>query len=194
MDPLAGIGDRCSSCRTTLASDQRYCINCGQRRGKPRFSLAALALEPAPAAAAAPLPARAPQRSRVGASVSFIAGVATLLLAMGVGVLIGHSGNDGKVQQAAAPAQVIKIEGGTGPSQASSVRSTTSARRTAGARFKAPKLQLSGNAVQAVNNAASNVLGSGSAKLAPATVQQGQTCAHGAGCEGGHFTGNFFGQ
>src|ERR1700722_6408667 len=38
---LVGVpSDRCSSCGAELAVDQRYCVACGQRRGKPRFNLA----------------------------------------------------------------------------------------------------------------------------------------------------------
>ncbi|MFZ0388585.1 MAG: zinc-ribbon domain-containing protein, partial [Solirubrobacteraceae bacterium] len=31
------MGDRCVNCGAPLSSDQRYCINCGERRGAARF-------------------------------------------------------------------------------------------------------------------------------------------------------------
>src|ERR1700743_1398390 len=37
------VGDRCVNCGAPLSSDQRYCINCGERRGAARFSLPATA-------------------------------------------------------------------------------------------------------------------------------------------------------
>ncbi len=189
--PLAGPpGDRCQNCQAPLASDQRYCVSCGERRGRARFSFDALAEAPAPAPApAAPAPRH---RSRVSASINFIAGIATLLLAMGVGVLIGHNSSAGnKVIQAAAQApQVIKIEGGgTGGSSAGGSR-----HRRASNIPKAPQAHLSAKVAKAVNSSASKVLGSAAGNLAPAGVQVGQACAHGAGCQGGKFTGNFFGQ
>jgi hypothetical protein len=62
----------------------------------------------APGAPGAPPPAAAPQR---GNTVTVLAGVGVLLLAMGVGVLIGRSGGS---KAPAAPAQVITVAGGSG--------------------------------------------------------------------------------
>src|SRR5450432_3902940 len=64
----ATVGDRCVSCGAPMSSDQRYCVACGERRGKPRFSLSAgetpgalpsSELAPAGASASSPAP-RAP--------------------------------------------------------------------------------------------------------------------------------------
>jgi hypothetical protein len=175
----AAPADRCANCDAPLAPDQRYCINCGERRGKPRFSFEALV---------APPPAPAPQRRRrfhVSSSVSFIAGVATLLLALGIGVLIGHNGNSAKT--AAAPAPVIKIGdlGGTGTANTSTTPSTG---------FKAPTTHLAPKVIKKVQAAASKVLGSGAKNLSNNVTQQvGGSCSGGTGCQGGKFTGNFFG-
>lgn len=80
---LVGGGDRCSNCGTALAVDQRYCVECGTRRGKPRFALAAVA------ASAETTPMTRPDGgwSRLSAALAVIA----VLLALGVGVLIGNS-------------------------------------------------------------------------------------------------------
>ena len=95
-------GDRCQNCSAPLAVDQRYCVHCGTRRGKSRFSLAEVAAQAAP-----PPPPPSEQkrtaRSRMPAGVTLVTGVATLLLAMGVGVLIGHDSTSAPVQKTPAP-------------------------------------------------------------------------------------------
>jgi zinc ribbon protein len=200
-EPLAGGigGDRCTNCGTPLASDQRYCINCGQRRGKARFSFDSLAAASAPAKD--PAPASPPPKQKVSSGVSLIAGVATLLIAIGVGFLIGHGANNKQTTQPSQAAQVIRIQGGGGGGGGGSGakvkghRTKASAKAAPAKAFQAPQLKLNQKQVQAVNKAASSVLGSGAAKLSTdPTVQPGQSCSGGAGCQGGKFTGNFFGQ
>ena len=214
MDPTAGIddeltghepepltaaigGDRCTNCGTPLASDQRYCISCGQRRGKARFSFDSLAA--ASATAKDPAPTPAPAKPRVSSGVSLIAGVATLLIAIGVGFLIGHGANNKQTTQPSQAAQVIKIQGGGsgggggGGAKVKGHHNKASAKAAPAKAFQAPKLKLSQKQVQAVNKAASSVLGSGASKLSSnPTVQPGGSCSGGAGCQGGKFTGNFF--
>lgn len=114
--PLAGAGDNCPSCDATLAPDQRYCLHCGQRRGDPRLPfmdavafMDAAKQPPQPAAAPPPAPDRRPLLS---ANASLVAGVATLVLAIGVGVLIGRSGDHGG--NVAAQPQIITVGGGGG--------------------------------------------------------------------------------
>jgi hypothetical protein len=199
---LGSNGERCVNCGAPLASDQRYCVNCGERRGKPRFEVA----EPvAPtgqyvaAGTAAPPPARRP---RTSAGLSLIAGVATLLLAMGVGVLIGHN-SAGNSKGGGTPAtQVITVGGGAGTSTGSTA--TTGSASTGstgnsshhGSHGKSSKTASKGPTkvvVQKAAAAASKVTG-GSANVAPPTVTQGGACSNGqAGCQNGHLTGNYFG-
>lgn len=116
----AVVSAHCANCSAPLASDQRYCLECGQRR-LPMSSV--LATPPPMVAAAAPplaaplsVPAEAlPPRN---ATLTLIAAVGVLLLAMGVGVLIGRSSAS---RQSAAPAPVISVASpgpGTGPAQA----------------------------------------------------------------------------
>lgn len=178
------VGDRCVTCQAPLVSDQRYCLNCGERRGTARFSFESLAAPPPPPP---PPPVRRTPRASAGATL--VTGVATLLLAMGVGVLIGHSGNNSNARPAAAaPPQVITVGGGG--SAASST--PQQARRQANNALKAPKIVITKKVAQAATAAAGKVLG-GSANLAPPTVNVGSKCTHGAGCQGGKFTGTFFG-
>lgn len=194
----SAVDDRCAHCRAPLASEQRYCVNCGARRGKPRFTAEALAAQTSlvPASVAEPAP---PHRPRASPATTLVAGVATLLIAMGVGVLIGH--NSSSTPTRAPAQQVITVGGGagtaTGPassaSTASSGGSKHSKRTAAGAhKTKVTVVHLTPKATKAAAAAATKVLGA-SAPKAP-TVTQGQSCAAGTpGCSNGHFSGTFFG-
>ena len=203
----ASAGDRCVNCGAPLSSDQRYCVNCGERRGKPRFVLA----EPAGGASAAAPPAKPrSRRPRPSSGFTLIAGIATLLLAMGVGVLIGHNSAPG--QPAASAQQPVKIDLSGGGSAGAATTPTTVVKSTAktGSRAKsharahasaharsteATKAKPTSAQSTKASGAASKVLG-GQANTAPATVTQGAQCQSGtAGCQNGKFTGNnFFGQ
>jgi hypothetical protein len=177
--------DRCANCGSPLAPDQRYCVECGERRGKARFSFESVVAPKAPGA-----PRQQPRRPRVSSSFSFIAGVATLLLALGIGVLIGHNTNNAK-PTAATPNQTIKITGLGGSNTNTTANSNNHLNSKS---FTAPKVHLSPKVVKKVNQAASTVLGSGTKNLSSNPTQQvGQSCSGGAGCQGGKFTGNFFG-
>jgi hypothetical protein len=185
QDLLNAPSDRCANCGSPLAPDQRYCVECGERRGKARFSFDTLAApKPAPAA-----PKR-PRRPRISSSFSFILGVATLLLALGVGVLIGHNTNNPKPVASGTPNQTIKVEGVGGSNNGNS--NTKAAKNNKS--FTAPKTpKLTKKVIQKVQAAASTVLGSGTKNLSSNPQQQvGQKCSGGNGCQGGKFTGNFF--
>lgn len=123
---LGRPGETCRSCSAPLAADQRYCLACGARRSDaplrfldepgtaaavggmaspptppdPPGTMRLAALTPPPAARTA-VPGGAEQRP-----VTLIAAVATMLLALGVGVLIGNAG-DGE----AARPTVITVGG-----------------------------------------------------------------------------------
>jgi hypothetical protein len=116
---LGTHGEPCSSCGAPLASDQRYCLNCGQRRAAPRVAFERLV------EATGSLPATETRReTAVGRAAwppgpgAVAAGLALLLLALGVGALMGR----GKDQQIALPAaarpQVITVNGGAGATAA----------------------------------------------------------------------------
>lgn len=197
--------DRCSNCNAQLAHDQRYCVNCGERRGRPSFGRSApmaLAAERTASAAAPPPPGGSP---RFSAGTTLVAGVATLLLAMGVGVLIGENGASGNSRPAAASGQVITVNDGGG-GQATSTP-TTSASSTRAAKSSGHKnsaasrsggsgtrvVHLTKKVTQQIDKGVSNVVGT-NAHLASPTTQVGGKCQSGqAGCQNGKFTGNFFG-
>jgi len=125
----------CPHCGAPLAGDQRYCLECGERRapmssvllgGPPQATSSRPERTTGPGLTPPGMPP--PRRSPAGASprgnaVTIIAGVGVLLLAMGVGVLIGRSSGGSKQAGASAP-QVISVSTGpttgaaTGPSQA----------------------------------------------------------------------------
>jgi hypothetical protein len=186
------VGDRCVNCQAPLAADQRYCVNCGERRGTPRFSYESMAGQAAPAAADAGIPPR--QRWRFSSGTSLVAGVATLLIAMGVGVLIGHDSNS--VPARTPPPQVITLNGG-GATGAATGTGTTSNATTAGT-HKASKggktkvVHVTAKSAAAASNAAAKVLGSGGNLSKNVSQQVGGSCTGGSGCQNGKFTGNFF--
>jgi hypothetical protein len=202
---VAGSSDHCVNCGAPLASDQRYCVNCGERRGKPRFALANQQEEATQEVTTTASSSSSPRRPRTSAGFNLIAGIATLLLAMGVGVLIGHSSSAGTTpKQAAAPNITINpgagsasagtaastAATGSGAAAASSTKKSKKSSSTKAAKSSAPSKVV----VQKAAAAASKVTG-GSAKTAGAAAQQGSSCSNdAAGCQNGKLTGNYFGQ
>ena len=103
----------CPACNAPIAPDQRYCLECGERLapvsgflrgqgadGAPRQPPSPRTPTTPPGTPAAANPAAAPRSNLLGV----LAGVGVLLLAMGVGVLIGRAGNS---HPAAAKPEVI---------------------------------------------------------------------------------------
>jgi hypothetical protein len=220
--PPTAIGhtanDACPTCSARMAPDQRYCLNCGHRRGDPRlpFMDAVVFMDSvkqsgqAETAAAAPPPPPSQNKSGFSPQTTLIAGVATLILAVGVGVLIGRgSGNDSAPVANSQP-QIIKVggseEGGggeeteaaTGGNEAKGAKEGKKNAKGKGdkksaAKEKAPEPEEGSNGG---SKASEEVLHtSENAKpQAKATVQKGETCEKGsAGCsESGEFDGSFF--
>jgi hypothetical protein len=217
--PGAASGEACPNCGAGMSPDQRYCLNCGHRRGDPRlpFMDAVVFMEamsgPPGGPAAAPPPPPPEQKPRFNPSATLIAGIATLILAVGVGVLIGQSGNNGSAPAAATP-QVIKVEGnGTGGGEESAGTGGQGSEASAGAtKKKSNKKQASkgkASPKQAKKAEAKAETGeSGTAKsveevikpengvkIAPPEQKIGGECEEGtAGCTGGKFEGEFFGE
>lgn len=219
---MAGFGsnESCPNCGARMAPDQRYCLNCGHRRGEPRlpFMDAVVFMESlsAPAGGGAPPPpppARAAEDSHWNANAALIAGVATLVLAIGVGFLIGRSGHTGSTQ-AAAP-QVIKVEGGPGGGETAAAAAPE---ESTGGKEKADKSKGKNGGKSAIrvedtgkatkkaqanvqegahgqSEAVEKVLHTESGVELETEVEVGGKCKPGtAGCEGEEFTGNFFGE
>jgi hypothetical protein len=114
--------DPCLSCGAPMAGDQRYCLECGQRRGDPRVDYQRM-LRPTPVASPPEPPggvAGVVARARGAWTLpAALATIACLLLAMGIGVLIGRSGDDGASQAAAPAPQVIRVSSEQAPAATS---------------------------------------------------------------------------
>jgi hypothetical protein len=183
-----------------MVADQRYCLECGKRRGEPRLpfmdAVAFMEASRRPPAATQPAASASPERrSRMTANASLIAGVATLVLAIGVGVMIGRSGDSGSSVATAPAPQIIRVGGGG--EEAASAAIVDSGKEIGG-KGEAKKAKAAEKAVDSsgTSKAAAEVLKpAGDVKLPPPTVQPGGKCeSDAAGCEGGEFTGEFFGE
>jgi hypothetical protein len=205
----SAVGDRCSSCGAPLASDQRYCVNCGTRRGKPRFTVDPGVTGATTRQAAAAMPPK--KRGRQPTSSMMVIGfIGVLLLAMGVGVLIGHNGNSNPTQVAGNQKPLVVTVGGGGAVAATPTTSATTTHTSSGSsggkgKAKNGARNVAGNnangngaaaakhidkkTADAAASAAAKALGSG--PVSNPTVQPGQA-ASGPGTENGKFTGHFF--
>jgi hypothetical protein len=121
---LGEAGERCAGCGVPLAEDQRYCLNCGQRRGNARIPFldvmrseweAQHRQEETEQAEAVAEASRGDERNWgpiVAASVG-----AGMALVLGLGFLIGQSGDDAPAN--AGRPQVVQVGGGgTAPAAA----------------------------------------------------------------------------
>lgn len=119
----------CRSCGSPLAVDQRYCLQCGARRAEARLPFLDILAQQVPQGqgptAAAGLAAPPPGNwlGRLSTNAAAVAGVACLLLALGVGVLIGGLGQ-GDSAPSATP-QVISV-GSAAPASAPVAAATQS--------------------------------------------------------------------
>lgn len=97
--PMIGApGDTCATCGSALSPDQRYCLSCGTRRSGANLHfqqiLAAEAAAQAPAAGTGQAASgAAADGATTRSSMPALASIACLLLALGVGVIIGKSGS-----------------------------------------------------------------------------------------------------
>jgi hypothetical protein len=223
-----GGNESCPNCSARMAPDQRYCLNCGHRRGDPRlpFMDAVVFMESmsAPGGGGAATPPPPPSKSggdnRWNANAALIAGVATLVLAIGVGFLIGRSGHDNST--AASPGKVEVVQVGGAPAGGGEEEATTeTTEESSGAKKESGKSKKSKNSSKTAEEAKTSPKATqkskensevgehgaskateevlhteGDVQLAEPEVKVGGECAKGtAGCgETGKFEGNFFGE
>jgi hypothetical protein len=99
----------CRECGAPLVADQRYCLNCGRRRGEPRIDFRqyeAPAVQP-PAAAPAAAPSEE-KPARDYTPLAAVGGIAVLGIMLLIGVLIGKGDSAGT---ATTPAPIV-VRGG----------------------------------------------------------------------------------
>lgn len=141
------------------------------------------------------------RRHLLSANASMVAAVATLVLALGVGVLIGRSGNSAEPTASAAP-QIIRV-GGTGTETADTATAGSGGSGKAAA--DGGKKAKSASVKKAKEKAATGSSGASKAteevfepapgvKIAPPEQQVGGECDPSvAGCsDNGKFEGTFF--
>ena len=135
--PLLGEPNApCRTCGAPLAADQRYCLQCGSRRAEARLPFLDILARQMPATAGgATVETRrttgaAGVLGRMSANSVAVAFIACLLLAMGVGVLIGGLGNDNG--SGSGTPQVISV-GGAAPAAAAPSTATPAAPSNNGA-------------------------------------------------------------
>ena len=197
---VAGSGDNCANCGAPLAGDQRYCLQCGQRRGDPRlpFMDAVVLMDAVQRGQQGP-PPPPPKKKRSGGispNAALITGIGVLLLALGLGVLIGRSGNNDTTAGAPQTPQVITVEGGGGGGEEATASSGGESSAGGGKTPKSKQASASKAKEAETQAGAEEVLKpAAGVKLPPAKVQPGGKCPPGsAGCKGEEFTGEFFGE
>ena len=133
--PLVGVpGDSCASCGSTLSPDQRYCLACGTRRSGANLhfqqilSSDSAAPIAAGATAGAPAAGGAASGSSGRSSMPALASIACLLLALGVGVLIGKSGSG---SGGAAATQAVTAAPAATDTAAGAAAETTATKKSA---------------------------------------------------------------
>lgn len=195
--------DLCPNCHARMAPDQRYCLSCGNRRGEPRLPfMDAVAFMEAmhgpPPGAAAPA-STPPPRQRPSSATALLAGVACLILAIGVGVLIGQSGDSAAPVAAKQPNITVNAGGGGGggTEQTQEQGGAKSGKADANAGKKDKSAEEIDTGENGTSKEAEEFLKPDSdVQLAPPDTGVGDPCEKGtAGCgDSGKFEGNFFGE
>jgi hypothetical protein len=200
----SATGQLCTNCGATLAADQRYCLECGERHGEPRLPVMSGRPDPAATTITSTTLGGGSRLGRRGASANtaLIAGVGTLLVALGVGVLIGRT-SDAPEPQKASGVQVVTVAGAAGPAVAGATpsSSTPSSTTTAGATDASAKddnksksgKKDGGDAKDASTSAVDAAGAGGTVKKSSGKVVKIGTKGSGKGYKNGKFTGDFFG-
>ena len=89
---LAREGEPCSNCRALMAGDQRYCLNCGTRRGPSRVPMPQTAVPALSAPVGVQVPRPIPRRSWLSGFspqlVGLVSGIAAAMV-LGLGFVAG---------------------------------------------------------------------------------------------------------
>ncbi len=172
---------QCPSCNAPVAPDQRYCVECGQRlaHARPPFMN-----DPTTSAPASGSPPPRKSRFQMSPSAALIAGVATLLIALGIGVYIGS------LTKGATPARQVVLSPSAGATGTTGTGTTAATGTTASAGTTAKAGAASTAAAGSSKTPAKPT--AAASKPANPTVQVGQK-GSGQGYQHHEFTGHFFG-
>ncbi len=173
---MPASAELCPACRAPMLPDQRYCLECGERRSDPRRYVAASAPPALP-------PAAPRRRTATPAGATLVAGVATLLIALGVGVEIGRSSGSSSTPRAAAPVRIVTVGSAGTAAAAPAATATATASPDATPDASATKEKKTAKATPTPK----------AVKTPPPEVKVG-TPGKGPGYKDGKFTGDFFGQ
>lgn len=133
-------GETCPQCGWALAHDQRYCLNCGWRRGAPRVDYATQIMPGGRPATANGSGATAPVQQWTPAFA--ILAIALLGVMLLLGVLIGKKDNNGTTTVAA----------GTAPATTTTASSPTDTTATTASNDKSAKKAGGGGAAPGQGN------------------------------------------
>jgi len=150
------MSEPCRACGAAMAEDQRYCLNCGERRGAPRVDFRqhltaaenepasgtpnGAALPPAPERPAADGPGEEPRRQRDYAPLAAAGGIAVLGIMLLIGVLIGRGSGDGGSTAAQPSVVTVATEGAaTGDAETGGEEKAGKKKSTGGGKAKAKK-------------------------------------------------------
>jgi hypothetical protein len=107
----------CRGCRAPLAPDQRYCLSCGMRVADARVAFVDLLVRDAANGAAANGAGSAPARNGFARQLDRVGGpmgaAAVVLVALGIGFLLGQGGNGGPSTVIQRP-PVVNVQNGGG--------------------------------------------------------------------------------
>jgi hypothetical protein len=173
--------EQCPICGAAVAPDQRYCVECGQRLAQARPPLMSEGLQRTAIA-----PTRPPRKPRFQTSPSgaLIGGIATLLIAMGIGVYVGSLTKRSSLTPVARQIVTVPNTGATGAGTTAQSQSLTNGQA------KAARPGATSGAAAA--NAASSKPTQTASKPPNPTVHLGQK-GSGPGYQHHKFTGHFFG-
>lgn len=189
MSGFEDTGSACVVCGAALAADQRYCVECGERRGRSD-----LPFDPAPVVYDdPPAPAARGSRWQTSSGGALIGGIGVLLLALGVGVLIGKAGNASATKS--PPVQVVTVAGGGAPAAAAAAAPTASGATGAAGATATPA--TAGTAGASSGGSAAHASSVSTTTTSTATIKaettRPLTGPNRPGYHNGKFTGNFFG-
>lgn len=131
---LGNEGDTCPECGSALATDQRYCLNCGCRRGEARVDYETQMMRGGqPATAGGPAMATGGRATQQWTPVVAIGAIAVLGVMLLLGVLIGKKDNNSTQTVAAQAAPTTTTAAAPTDTTATTASNTKAAKGAAAA-------------------------------------------------------------